>query len=148
MRKQTRGQKVICFLQAYCLTPEGAHVGKPLKLEKFQKSFLIAIYDNPSSTRRGYLSIARKNGKSALIAGILLAHLCGPMDENLRQISAALDVTIFRRGEKFIVGGGNGARAVEILDQFYQQADKVVPLEEVQLALVEQRASLAEPELT
>ena len=76
-----------------------------------------------------------------------LAHLCGPMDENLRQISAALDVTIFRRGEKFIVGGGNGARAVEILDQFYRQADKVVPLEEVQLALVEQRASLAEPEL-
>ncbi|RBA23270.1 phosphate starvation-inducible PhoH-like protein [Herminiimonas fonticola] len=76
-----------------------------------------------------------------------LAHLCGPMDENLRQISAALDVTIFRRGEKFIVSGDNGARAVEILDQFYRQADKIVPLEEVQLALVEQRAALAEPEL-
>jgi phosphate starvation-inducible PhoH-like protein len=26
-----------------------------------------------------------------------LANLCGPLDENLRQISAALDVTIFRR---------------------------------------------------
>jgi hypothetical protein len=39
-----------------------------------------------------------------------LAHLCGPMDENLRQISAALDVTIFRRGEKFIVSGSNAAR--------------------------------------
>ncbi len=76
-----------------------------------------------------------------------LAHLCGPMDENLRQISAALDVTIFRRGEKFIVTGDNGALAVEILDQFYQQAEKVVSLEEVQLALVEQRAALAEPEL-
>ena len=76
-----------------------------------------------------------------------LAHLCGPMDENLRQISAALDVTIFRRGEKFIVSGSNGARALEILEQFYQVADKIVPLEEVQLALVEQRAALAEPEL-
>jgi len=76
-----------------------------------------------------------------------LAHLCGPMDENLRQISAALDVTIFRRGEKFIVSGSNGARAIEILEQFYQQADKIVSLEEVQLALVEQRAALAEPEL-
>ena len=71
-----------------------------------------------------------------------LAHLCGPMDENLRQISAALDVTIFRRGEKFIVSGSNGARAIEILEQFYQQADKIVSLEEVQLALVEQRLSL------
>ncbi len=76
-----------------------------------------------------------------------LAHLCGPMDENLRQISAALDVTIFRRGEKFIISGSNGTRALEILDQFYRAADNVVSLEEVQLALVEQRASLAEPEL-
>jgi phosphate starvation-inducible protein PhoH and related proteins len=71
-----------------------------------------------------------------------LAHLCGPMDENLRQISAALDVTIFRRGEKFIVGGSNAARAVEILDQFYAIANKIVSIEEVQLALVEQRAGL------
>ncbi len=74
-----------------------------------------------------------------------LAHLCGPLDENLRQISAALDVTIFRRGEKFIVGGTNAERAVEILDQFYAIANKVVPIEEVQLALVEQRAGLSGP---
>ena len=71
-----------------------------------------------------------------------LAHLCGPLDENLRQISAALDVTIFRRGEKFIVSGTNAERAVELLERFYAVADKVVPIEEVQLALVEQRAGL------
>ena len=71
-----------------------------------------------------------------------LAHLCGPLDENLRQISAALDVTIFRRGEKFIVSGHNAARAVEILEHFYAIANKIVPIEEVQLALVEQRAGL------
>jgi phosphate starvation-inducible PhoH-like protein len=71
-----------------------------------------------------------------------LAHLCGPLDENLRQISAALDVTIFRRGEKFIVNGANAERAVELLERFYAVANKVVPIEEVQLALVEQRAGL------
>jgi phosphate starvation-inducible protein PhoH and related proteins len=71
-----------------------------------------------------------------------LAHLCGPLDENLRQISAALDVTIFRRGERFIVSGTNAERAVELLERFYAAADKVVPIEEVQLALVEQRAGL------
>jgi phosphate starvation-inducible PhoH-like protein len=76
-----------------------------------------------------------------------LAHLCGPMDENLRQISAALDVTIFRRGEKFIVSGSNAERAVAILEQFYKEANRIIPLEEIQLALVEQRAGLAEPEL-
>ncbi|MGG7604432.1 PhoH family protein [Massilia sp. BKSP1R2A-1] len=71
-----------------------------------------------------------------------LAHLCGPLDENLRQISAALDVTIFRRGEKFIVSGSNAKRAVELLERFYAVANKVVPIEEVQLALVEQRSGL------
>ena len=71
-----------------------------------------------------------------------LAHLCGPLDENLRQISAALDVTIFRRGEKFIVSGANAERAVELLERFYAVANKIVPIEEVQLALVEQRAGL------
>jgi len=71
-----------------------------------------------------------------------LAHLCGPLDENLRQISAALDVTIFRRGEKFIVSGSNAERAVELLERFYAVANKIVPIEEVQLALVEQRSGL------
>ncbi len=71
-----------------------------------------------------------------------LAHLCGPLDENLRQISAALDVTIFRRGEKFIVSGSNADIAVEILERFYAVANKIVPIEEVQLALVEQRSGL------
>ena len=71
-----------------------------------------------------------------------LAHLCGPLDENLRQISAALDVTVFRRGEKFIVNGSNAERAVAILERFYAVANKVVPIEEVQLALVEQRSGL------
>ena len=73
-----------------------------------------------------------------------LAHLCGPLDENLRQISAALDVTIFRRGERFIVSGSNAERAVQILEHFYAVANKVVPIEEVQLALVEQRTGLAD----
>ncbi|MGV3655980.1 MAG: PhoH family protein [Noviherbaspirillum sp.] len=72
-----------------------------------------------------------------------LAHLCGPMDENLRQISAALDVTLFRRGEKFIASGGNAARAVDILEKFYAIADRPVSVEDIQLALVEQRAGLA-----
>jgi phosphate starvation-inducible PhoH-like protein len=76
------------------------------------------------------------------VDNVRLAHLCGPMDENLRQISAALDVTLFRRGEKFIASGANAARAVEILERFYAIADNVVSVEDIQLALVEQRAGL------
>lgn len=73
-----RAERVIRFIERFCVTPEGSDVGKPLKLADFQKEFIRDIYDNPAGTRRAYLSIARKNGKSGLIAGLLLAHLTGP----------------------------------------------------------------------
>src|SRR3546814_354359 len=74
----TRGEKVIAFIEKYCVVPEGKLVGKPLKLEDFQKRFIREVYDNPKGTRRGILSIARKNGKSGLIAAMVLAHIVGP----------------------------------------------------------------------
>lgn len=75
---KTRGEKVIAFIERYCLAPEGDHIGKPIVLEEFQRKFILEIYDNPYVTHTAYLSIARKNGKTALIASILLAHLVGP----------------------------------------------------------------------
>lgn len=74
----SRAERVIRFVETYCVTPDGAHVGKPLKLAEFQKEFIRDVYDNPAGTRRAYLSVGRKNGKSGLIAGLLLAHLVGP----------------------------------------------------------------------
>jgi len=74
----TRGEKVISFIEKYCVVPEGTHVGKSIALDDFQKKFILDIYDNKVNTRRAYLSIARKNGKTGLIAGIVLAHLVGP----------------------------------------------------------------------
>lgn len=74
----TRGQKVIAFVERYCKIPEGAKVGEPMVLMEFQRRFIREIYDNPKGTARAYLSIARKNGKSALIACIALAHIVGP----------------------------------------------------------------------
>jgi phage terminase large subunit-like protein len=82
----TRGEKVIAFIERYCRTPEGKHVGRPLKLDPFQKRFILDVYDNPAGTRLGILSIARKNGKSALIAAIMLAHLVGPEARQNSQI--------------------------------------------------------------
>ena len=87
----TRAERVIAFIETYCVTPEGAHVGKPLVLADFQKEFIRAVYDNAQGTRRAYLSIARKNGKSGLIAGLLLAHLIGPeAKQNSQIVSGAM----------------------------------------------------------
>lgn len=74
----TRGEKVVAFIERYCVVPEGKLVGRPLRLEPFQKDFIRAVYDNEAGTRRAILSIARKNGKSGLIAALILAHLVGP----------------------------------------------------------------------
>ena len=36
---------------------------------------------------------------------VRLANLCGALDENIRQIETAFDVTIARRGERFTLNG-------------------------------------------
>lgn len=82
----TRGELVIRFCEKFCKVPEGALVGLPLKFEEFQRKFILDVYDNPHGTKDGYLSIARKNGKSALIAALVLAHLVGPEAKRNSQI--------------------------------------------------------------
>jgi len=87
----TRGDKVVAFVHRYCLVPEGKLVGKPIELMPFQQRFLREIYDNPHGTHTAVLSIARKNGKTALIACILLAHLAGPEAvQNSQIVSGAM----------------------------------------------------------
>lgn len=87
----TRGEKVIAFIEKFCLIPSGDLVGKPMVLDPFQKKFVLEVYDNPYGTRRAYLSVARKNGKTGLIAGIVLAHVGGPEARlNTQIISGAM----------------------------------------------------------
>lgn len=87
----TRGEKVVAFIHQYCRVPEGKLIGQPLVLAEFQKRFILDVYDNPEGTTDGYLSIARKNGKTGLIAGILLAHLVGPeAKQNSQIVSGAM----------------------------------------------------------
>ena len=76
--KETRAGRVLRFIDDYILVPEGKYVGQPIKLDKFQRKFIIDVYDNPHGTRTAILSLARKNGKTALIACLVLAHLIGP----------------------------------------------------------------------
>ena len=66
-----------------------------------------------------------------------LAKLCGALDENLRQIEAALDVTIARRGGKFTVRGEQAQRAAHALEHFYDRASGDLTVDDVQLGLTE-----------
>lgn len=68
-----------------------------------------------------------------------LQNLCGPLDENLRQIEQALDVTIQRRGHRFTVRGGQAQQGANALETFYNRARTPLSVDEVQLGLVETR---------
>ena len=91
MSKMTRAGRVIEFVHRYLVVPEGDLIGKPIRLAEWQQRFIRDIYDNPAGTRRAFLSIARKNGKTGTIACLLLAHIVGPEAKlNTRIISGAM----------------------------------------------------------
>ena len=68
-----------------------------------------------------------------------LANLCGVLDEHLKQIENALDVTIMRRNEVFRISGpGRKVElAVTALQHFYNEADDPLDLDVIQLDLIE-----------
>lgn len=87
----TRADRIFAFIERFIRVPEGARIGQPMELAPFQREFVRAVYDNPHGTSRAYLSIARKNGKTGLIAALLLAHLVGPeARQNTQIVSGAM----------------------------------------------------------
>jgi phosphate starvation-inducible protein PhoH and related proteins len=68
-----------------------------------------------------------------------LANLCGPLDANLRQIEAALDVAIAHRGGDFTLTGtaAQTARAASALQRFYAASEKPLTVDDIQLGLIE-----------
>lgn len=72
----TRSERNARWIEAHCRVPEGKFVGRPVKLTKHQRKWLVRIYDTP--TRLFILSMPRKNAKTAFAAFLLLLHLCGP----------------------------------------------------------------------
>lgn len=75
-----------------------------------------------------------------------LAHLCGTLDENLRQIEQAYNATISRRGAKFTISAASSQRAQEVsqaLAYFYDLAGRELSIDDVQLGIVQLQAGFA-----
>ena len=90
------------------------------------------------SERRKPVSLQLAGGNAQL------ADLCGPLDENLRQIAQAYGVGISRRGSRFTVRGDDAARAAEALRWFHERAAQgPLSLDTLQLGLVELGAGAA-----
>jgi phosphate starvation-inducible PhoH-like protein len=73
-----------------------------------------------------------------------LANLCGALDENLRSIESALDITISRRGVQFTLSGEprQTAQGAQALENFYARATSHLHPDDIQLGLVEVRQVL------
>ncbi|WP_373487269.1 terminase large subunit [Blastomonas sp.] len=87
---------MLAFLRSLPVV-SGLRAGEHLELLDFQERFVRSIYGNIDDqglrrVRLAALSVARGNGKSAVLAGLSLAHLLGPMMEPYGECyAAALD---------------------------------------------------------
>lgn len=67
-----------------------------------------------------------------------LANLCGPLDENLRQIAAGWNVQLNRRGDRVSITGDQAAVAGKALEWFHRRAvHQALSIDDIQLGLVE-----------
>lgn len=108
----SRGQRVIKFVETLRVTL-GPDAGKLFRLRDWQKRIIRRVYDGSNTdgtrlVRMALLSMGRKNGKTALVAALALAHFVGPEAEPRGQIvSAAADkqqaAIIFREMKAMIL---------------------------------------------
>jgi phosphate starvation-inducible PhoH-like protein len=73
----------------------------------------------------------------APVDNTLLANLCGPLDENIRQIETGFDAVIRRRSERFSILGENARLAADAIRHFYALAREPLSVDEIQLGLIE-----------
>ncbi len=93
-RGMPAADQVLAFLGTLPIV-SGLRAGEKMELLEFQERFVRGVYAETEGgrlVRLAALSVARGNGKSALLAGLSLAHLLGPMKEPHGECyAAALD---------------------------------------------------------
>lgn len=75
---EAKANRPIEFIERFCKHSKGEWAGQPVRLELFQKAFISALFgfvDSETGLRRyreAFFMVARKNGKSTMLAGIAL----------------------------------------------------------------------------
>src|SRR5690606_11375214 len=73
-----KASRPIEFIERFCRHSKGEWAGKPVKLELFQKAYISALFgfiDKETGLRRfreSLFYVARKNGKTTMLAGLAL----------------------------------------------------------------------------
>jgi len=88
-----RAQDMIKFIETLRV-PEGMDQGQPLIMRPWQTDIITPVYGPVDENgirivRKAIYSVAKKNGKTPLIAGIALGHLIGPEAKSNEQLYSA-----------------------------------------------------------
>jgi hypothetical protein len=88
-RKQTRGERAIRWIEAYCLVPGGLHKGQHVRLTLAQRDIVRQIYDG----------IETVPVTGPLAAYLALMHVCGPeaLQKEFRPELSADIFTVWRQ---------------------------------------------------
>lgn len=75
-KKQTQGLEVIRWIEKHCCFTQAQWYGEPFKLLPWQKVLIAELFETDDAARRryrwAYISVAKKNGKTELMAAIAL----------------------------------------------------------------------------
>ena len=133
-RKQIdRAARVIAFIETL-RQPDGPHAGEYVRLLPFQKADIRAAYTRDEKDERivtlAIQSIARKNGKTVMVAGLMLAHLCGPEAIRFGQLySLGVDRTqagvLFKYAQKMVMMDEELSARINIVDSRLELIDTV-----------------------
>jgi phage terminase large subunit-like protein len=115
----------VAFVQSLTIT-SGPLAGTRFRLREWQKKIIRAVYEPKTAdgrrlVRTALLTMARKNGKTGLVAALALCHLCGPEAEPRGQVcSAAADrnqaAIVFREAKAMILASAELAERVIVRD--------------------------------
>lgn len=88
------GDRVIRWIEHYCVHKKGEWRGKPLKLGRWQRKIVRQLFgwkdaDGLRRFTEAWIEIARKNGKSTLAAAIALYLFCGDREPAAEVYSVA-----------------------------------------------------------
>ena len=132
----TIAERTIEFIEAVCIIPEGRFVGKPMVLEDFQRKFIRDVFKVDKATgkrpvRQAILTMARKNGKTGLIAALVIAALSGPLavaNAELSSIALTRDQAgmIYRYASGFIKMNHRLHDRIKMVDSRKHLEDKMI----------------------
>lgn len=89
-----KATKPIDFIESFCKNSKGVWMGQPIKLELYQKAYIQALFGFVDANcnrkyRESFFLVARKNGKSTLLAALMLYMLVADGEGGAEVVSAA-----------------------------------------------------------